>query len=116
MPATGGGAGRNKTPVPPVTLPQPSIMNTRASAQVAGTGPVPAAPRTPWGAFPGLCSAACPAVPIAGYPGRILMAGRDKPFQRHGPTGPHKRPLRSQPRAGLPAPLPACAGALCHGR
>lgn len=44
---------------------------------------------------------------IAWHTGRTMTAGRNKPFQHHGPNGPHKRPLRSQPGPGLPAPLPA---------
>lgn len=97
-------AGRNKTPVPAVTLPQPSIMNTRGSAQVAGAVPVPASPRTPWSGFPGLCSAPRPPVP----PGIAWPSGRteDKPFQHHGASGARKSPLPSQPRPALPAPLP----------
>lgn len=104
------GACRNRTPVPPVTLPQPSIMNARGSAQVAGTVPVPATPGTPRSGFPG--SAALPALPSPPeqpLASRGMTAGRDEPFQHHGLTGPHRRPLRSQPRPALPAPLPACS-------
>lgn len=88
------GSCRNRTPVPPVTLPQPSIMNTRSSAQVAGTVPVPATPRTPWSGFPGLCSTPCSPVPtgaapgIAWHTGRIMTAGRDKPFNTRVPPVP----------------------------
>lgn len=115
------GACRNRTPVPPVTLPQPSIMNIRGSAQVAGTVPLPATPRTPWNGFPGLCSAPCPPVPTAAAPGIAWHTGRimsrDKPFQHHGPTGPHGPSRVTAPSCfACASPRVIRAGVLCDGR
>lgn len=96
--------------------PAPAFNNERprlGSGRWHGAGPRDTRDPAEW--LPRLCSAPCPPVPtgaasgIAWRTGRVMTAGRDEPFQHHGLTGPHRRPLRSQPRPGLPAPLPACS-------
>lgn len=117
MPATADvfeGRLLQKQDTRPSGNPAPAFNNEHSqlgSGRWHGAGPRDTQDPVEW--LPRALLHSLPSRPHRSSPRHRVAHGQDydgregQALQHQGPTGPHRRPLRSQPRSGLPAPLPA---------